>query len=378
VLAAGVLYSAGRGWLIPLVILGAVPGALAAARGRAWGVAAVLVACFLLPQAALLIGRPPTAPVQDGLLITDAAARRLIHGLSPYGHDYIDDPALRAFWITELPVNPLLAHYIYPPGMILLTVPLALAGLSAAWLWLPGPLALAGGAWLAAGRAGAVAVALSPLLLLDSLYLFNDLFFLAAGLAAAGLLLRGRAWEAAVLAAAALLLKQVALILLPALALLAWRLGPRRAALFGAATVAIVLLVLAPFLAWSPHGFLADTGAYFYGSGVDAFPIRGPGLPGLLLSAGALPSRWAGFPSAALQFVVLVPLLGAGWVYLRRRTAGAGIWLWTAAIALALFFLGRTLAPNYVTVAAVLLTLSWLQWRAPSTDATTAPPATPA
>ncbi len=359
-LGAGVLVSAHLHWPALAALAGAALALMAARSGRAEAAAWILVlAVLVLPQAALIALRPATAPVQDGLLITDAAAGRLLHGLDPYGHDYLDAAALRAFWIPELPVNPLLAHYVYPPGMILLAVAPHLLGLSVAWLWLPAAIGLALAGRLAAGPAGVVALALSPLLLLDYLYLFNDLFFLAAGVAGLALLARGRAVAGGFLVGAALLLKQPAVLLLPAAALLAGRLGPRASLAAAAAASALVLGAGLPFLAWSPRAFLTDTGAYFYGAGVESFPIRGPGLSGFLLATGVLPSRWAAYPSAPIQLAAALPTLVAGWVLVGGRFAMAGVWLWTAALALETFLLGRTLAPNYVTIAVLLLSLAW-------------------
>jgi hypothetical protein len=350
------LEAAGRPWLVvPLGVAAAV--AVATYRARPRLALAVLVALlFLVPQALLILVRGADAPVQDSVLLTDAAAGRLLHGIDPYGHDYVDDAALRRFWAPEIPVNPLLAHYPYPPGLILLAAPLHAAGLGAAWLWLPVFAALGLAAYLAAGRAGVVAVALNPLLLLDYLSLLSDVFFLAAALAAVGLLRRRRALAAGLLVGVALALKQTAVVLLPAVALLAWR--ERRLLQVAAATAATLLVLVLPFLLWSPRAFVSDTATYFYGSGVDAFPIRGPGLPGLLLAAGLIPSRWAAFPSALLQAPVLALVLLGGGLSLRRRFSWPALWVWSAAIALVLFFLGRTLAPNYLTLIAVLATVA--------------------
>jgi len=355
VLLGLVLEAAGKPWLV-IPVGAAAALALATYRSRPrLALALLVVLLFLLPQALLILVRGAGAPVQDSVLLTDAAAGRLLHGINPYGHDYIDDPALRRFWAPEIPVNPLLAHYPYPPGLILLAAPLHAAGLGAAWLWLPGFAALGLAAYAAAGRAGVVAVALNPLLLLDYLSLLSDVFFLAAALAALGLLRRRRALAAGLLIGVALALKQTAVILLPALAFLAWR--ERRLLPAAAAAAAALAVMVLPFLAWSPGAFLADTATYFYGSGVDAFPIRGPGLPGLLLAAGLIPSRWAAFPSALVQAPALALVLLAGGVGLHRRFSWPGLWLWSAAIAVVLFFLGRTLAANYLTLIAVLATL---------------------
>lgn len=350
------LDAAGRPWLVvPLGVAALVAVAAYRAQPRL-ALAALVALLFLLPQALLILVRGADAPVQDSVLLTDAAAGRLLQGIDPYGHDYIDAAALRRFWAPEIPVNPLLAHYPYPPGLILLAAPLHAAGLGAAWLWLPAFAALGLAAYLAAGRAGVVAVTLNPLLLLDYLSLLSDVFFLAAALAAVGLLRRRRALVAGLLVGVALALKQAAVVLLPALALLAWR--ERRLLQVAAAAAAALMVLVLPFLLWSPGAFVTDTATYFYGSGVDAFPIRGPGLPGLLLTAGVIPSRWAAFPSALLQAPVLALVLLAGGLGLRRRFSWPALWLWSAAVALVLFFLGRTLAPNYLTLIAVLATLA--------------------
>ena len=331
---------AGRTWLIvPLGLVAVL--AIAGYRVRPdLALAALLLVLFLVPEALLIALRGASAPVQDSVLLTDAAAGRLLHGGDPYGHDYIDDSALRRFWAPEIPVNPLLAHYPYPPGLILLAAPLRALGLGSAWLWLPALIALALAAYGAAGRAGVIAVALNPLLLIDYLALLNDVFFLAAG-ALLGL---------------ALVLKQTAVVLLPALAWLSWREGRWRQ-LLGAAAAVVVLLV-GPFLLMSPGALLADTGSYFYGSGVDAFPIRGAGLPGLLVREGFLPSRWAPFPAALIQVPVLVLVLLGGWLWLRRRFSWPRLWLWSAVVAAVLFLFGRTLAPNYLTLIVLLVCLA--------------------
>ena len=363
-ISATVLLSA-REPTIAAVVIGAAAALLVAhqavssARHRLLILGCLVAALLIVPEATLIGIRGPAAPVQDGLLLTDAAARRLLAGRDPYGHDYLDDAALRSFFLPEFPVNPLLGHFVYPPGLLLLAVPFSAARLSVAWLWLPAMVALAGGAWLAAGRGGLIAVALNPLLLLDYLSLFNDLFFLAAGLASVGLLLRRRALAAGVLFGVALATKQSAVILVVPAVLLGWRfLTPEGRIRFAAGAVGLPLLVALPFLLWNAPAMLADTAGYFYGSGIDSFPIRGYGLAGLGLSAGWLGSRWASFPATAAQAVVLVPVAVIGGRSLLGRFTLPGFWFWTGAMGLAFFLLGRTLAPNYVTIAVLLLAIA--------------------
>ncbi|HVB77813.1 MAG TPA: hypothetical protein VNI34_08450 [Candidatus Nitrosotalea sp.] len=308
---------------------------------------------FALPQLVLILLRPAGAPVDDALTATNAAAQRLLLGRSPYGHDYLDVAQLRSYFNLgmEFAVNPILAHFPYPPGAILVVLPAVALHLDAVWMWPPAALILALAADFAAGTPGLVAVSLSPLLLLDYLNLYNDLFFLSAALFGLGWLIRGRPLAAGLCLGAALTLKQTAIVFLP-LALI-WFPGWRRL-LVGVVAVGVILVL--PFWVWNPGGFVADTASYFYSSGGAAFPIRGLGLAGLLLRLGVIQSRWAPFPAAEIQIPFLILLLVAA---VRRRPAHplSDYWLWTAVVAAILFVFGRTLAPNYVTLIALLLAL---------------------
>ncbi|GAC1652720.1 MAG: hypothetical protein NVS9B1_00670 [Candidatus Dormibacteraceae bacterium] len=372
-LGVAVLFQVANRQLLGLALAAlAVPPALLAYRVggsrklRLAALAALVGILLLVPQAILIASQPPNAVVHDGVLLTDAAADRLLHGLDPYGHDYIDSRA-RAFYLSDAPVNFGLNHYVYMPGMILLDVPIRLIGGSRAnfsWIFLLALPALAAAAWStgrnrAGGEAALVAVALSPLTQLDYLYFLNDLLFLAPALAAVGMARRHRPLAAGILLGLALGIKQQAVLFLPLLLLYALLNWPRRdllrAALGGAA---VLSLLVVPFLVWDARGFLGDTAAFFYGSGVDSYPIRGLGLPGLLLQAGVIDNRWGPFPSAAIQVPVVLGLLGAATLDLRRGWSWTRFWAWLGVETLAIFWLGRVLAPNYLDLAVILLSLA--------------------
>jgi hypothetical protein len=107
-------------------------------------------------------------------------------------------------------------------------------------------------------------------------------------------------------------------------------------------------VVVGPFLLWDPKAFLAGTAAFFYGSGVDSYPIRGIGLQGLLLRAGVIPNRWDAFPSAQIQIPLLAIVLLAAALDLRRGWRWPRFWFWLGLEALTVFAFGRVLAPNYL------------------------------
>ena len=357
-LAGAAMLAAGLQLAIPAVGALAIAGLVLFQLGRRdLALALLVVGLSVLPQALLLAIRPPDR-VQDSVALVDAASRRLLAGHDPYGHDYIDDATLASFWVPEWPVNPLLAHLVYPPGTLVLGSAAHLAGLSVEWWWLPGTVALAlAGRW-AAGPLGVVATALNPAVLLDAFSLLNDLFFLAAALAAIALVDRRRMVLGGIALGAAIGLKQTAIVAVPLVAWLAWRRGGA-SWLGGAASAGLVTVgaLLAPFLVWDAGAVVRDLASYFYGAGIEAFPIRGPGIPGWLLGSGIIASRWGAYPSALVQVALLIPIaLSARW--LLRRDSATGRYAFTALLVGALFFGGRTLAPNYVTVFSVFVLLS--------------------
>ena len=334
-------------------------------RVRTATVALLFLLLLLLPQALLVAEQPPNAPIIDGVLLNDVAADRLLSGHDPYVGDYLNT-VMRTFYLSDVPVNFGLSRLVYPPGMLLLDVPLRALHNSRAnlsLLYLPALLALAAGAWsvgrtTAEKQAALIVVTLDPLFQLDYLYLLNDVFFLAPALGGVGMLRRGRPVAAGILFGLALAMKQQAILFLPLLVLYAYQQLTRRDAvrlLLSGVTVAGVIVL--PFLAWDPRAFLAGTAGFFYGSGVASYPIRGIGLQGILLSQGLIGNRWDPFPSAQLQIPVLAIALVLAVRDLRRGWSWTRYWAWLGVEALIVFGFGRSLSPNYLdlTIAFFLL-----------------------
>ena len=363
--------SAGRGaWagVIALLSIGLLVGVIAPPRPwvRSVALAGLITMTYAVPQAVLLAGRSANTPILDSVLLTQAAGARLLSGHDPYGHDYIDSASLRAVLLPELPINPVLGQFVYMPGLVLLAAGwrAVSAGASLGWLWIPaqGCLALAArGCGSSPRRRDALmaAAALNPVLLLDYVNLFNDLFYLAPALGAVAFVRRSRPIAAGVCLGLAVAMKQPAVLLAPTVLLAAWHeLGTRSAAVTAAASAATAALVVGPFLLAGPAQFLGDVAGYFYASGTAGYPIRGPGLGGVLLALDVIPSRWGSYPAAPIEgAAALVVLLLAG-IHLRKRWSWAGLWAWTGVFTLAVFTTGRTSAPNYVDVAVLFFSLA--------------------
>jgi len=204
-----------------------------------------------------------------------------------------------------------------------------------------------------------VVVTLNPLFQLDYFYLLNDLFFLAPALAGVGMLRRGRPLAAGALLGLSLAMKQQAILFLPLLALYAVSHLERRELLrLTAAGTLVVGVIVLPFLAWDPGAFLAGTTGFFYGSGVDSYPIRGLGLQGILLNAGVIGNRWDSFPTAQLQVPLLAIALVLAFRDLRRSWSWGRFWAWLGMEALVVFAFGRVLSPNYLDLVVTFFLLA--------------------
>lgn len=319
---------------------------------------------------AFVFGHTASAPFHDSILLTDAAADRLIHGLDPYGNDYLNTAA-RFFYTPDVPVNFGIRHYVYPPGLILLDAPLRLwasrggPSVGASLLYAPAEAMLALAAWrlhreVSAGAVGLVAVSLNTLMVADAnIQFFNDVFFLAPLIGCVAAVQSGRPVLGGLLLGIAFCFKQQPVLLLPFLALLGGRSFSRgELVTAGLAASLLPLAISTPFLIWNGTAFAGDVAAFFYSSGVDNYPIRGLGLPGILYGIGIIPNRWSAFPSAPFQLVFTGGLILFWLSRLAKRWSWTGFWLAGATVSFSTFFFGRVLAPNYIDFTLVLATLA--------------------
>jgi len=151
-------------------------------------------------------------------------------------------------------------------------------------------------------------------------------------------------WAAAALAAA-VVLKQFALVALPFLGLAALQRHERRDVLrAGALFAALVAVGLLPFAVWDPGAFWADTIEY----GGKTYRIVGYGLSGLLVKAGVIDRRTDPYPFLPLLAVVWLPI--TVWLlWVQRRVQE--LWFAAAGFAVSIFmlvFLGRVFQPSYL------------------------------
>ena len=344
--------------------------AAAALRRRdwpAWSGAALTMAvalALLLPSTLLQLGlREATAPwfyTNDSTYQIELAGDLVLDGGNPYGHDYRRSGMERFYTfdgstsqeVREREVA--LEHYAYFPGTAIV---------SAAWRVLPRPfddfrlfvlvMTLAGFLAALAFRAplgwrlaiGAL-LAANPIAVRSAWFGQNDAPSITLMVLAFALVSRDRPRWAAAALAAAVLLKQFAVVAIPflALMLLARRLPrdelKRCAAIFGAVVAAGVL----PFLVADPVAFYEDTVEF----GAGTYKIVGYGLSGLLVRAGILEDREGSYPFALVALLTWLPL--TAWLLAQQHRARE-LWVGAAAFSvsiLVLLFIGRTFNNYYL------------------------------
>jgi Glycosyltransferase family 87 len=340
------------------------------ARPRPWprwgGIALVLAVGVLLmaPSTLLQIGlRDSTAPwffTNDSTYQIELGGDLLLDLDNPYGHDYRES-GLERFYTRDGSVSErvrerevALEHFAYFPGAVLSAAP---------WRLLPEPLddyrllvllatlAMLPAALLFRAPTG-VKLALGALLVCNPIAVRsawfgqNDAPSLLLLVLAFALVTRRRfGWAAAALAAA-ILLKQFALVALPFIALMLLREGAtrdelRRAALVFGGVIAVGVL---PFLIADPAAFYDDTIKY----GAGTYKIVGYGLSAILIRLGILEDRDGSYPFALVALLTWVPL--TVWLLLAQRRAEE-LWVGAAAFSVSLLwlmFIGRTFNNYYL------------------------------
>jgi hypothetical protein len=345
-------------------------------RGVLVGLCLVVIVLIAVPATLLQMGlRDATEPwlfTNDSTYQIELAGDLILHGHNPYGHDY-DGSGLERFYPAAKVDAPTdrpqvaLTHFAYFPGTALT---------AAVWRLLPGPLddyrlfvllatvgiflaVLVFDAPIALRIAVGAALAASPLLVRGAWFGTADAPSLLALVLAFALLTRSRyVWAAAALAAA-VLLKQFALVALPFFVVMLLARRPAREALSRAAAVfaGVVLAGFLPFLVADPGALWRDTVSY----GAGTYRILGYGLSNLLVNAGIIDDRYGAFPFVILAVVVWLPV--TVWLLVLARRSGRA-WEAAAGFAISMFvllFIARVFQTSYlawpltgIAVAAVL------------------------
>jgi hypothetical protein len=300
------LHPATRALLLPVVVLGVVVGAILLLSTKGTGASVLVVGLLVIAVTGLTSIVDDASPRIDTWYFAQQAASDLLHGRSFYGHAWAYPSGVPPqYWIHD--------GYPYGPFSVVLLAPARVLGdvryavlaatlLAAVVVWwrartperatlalalaaTPGALAMTHNAWT------------EPFLLLELV-----VFFVVVE--------QGRHRTAILVLALALVTKQHAVVLLPALATSAW-FGWRRAG----AAVAMAFAFVLPWLLLQPRAFLHDVLRLH----LD-LPARADGKD---LWALAIARGWD--PPAALMALCLAAGLAATAVIARRTASLAGL-----------------------------------------------------
>jgi hypothetical protein len=319
-------------------------------------VSGLLVAPGVFLQAGLRDSTEQWFYTNDSTYQIEVAGDLVLSGQTPYGHDYRGSGIERFYSRNGSPEvgHKALDHFAYFPGT---------AMTSAGWRLLPAPfddyrffvllatLALIPAALSFAGplsvrlAVGAV-LAANPLIVQAAWFGTADAPSLLFLVLAFGLASRSRfVWAAACLAAA-ILLKQFALVALPFfMAMLITSRGGRQSFGRSAGVFAGALALGAlPFLIADPGALWADTIGY----GTGDYRIIGYGLASLLVRLDVLHGRNAAYPFGLLALFVWLPVT---LVLVRSQLRSRQPWVGAAGFAASIFlllFLGRVFQASYL------------------------------
>jgi len=336
-------------------------------RLPAWSGVALVVcvgALLLAPSTFLQVGlRDSTAPwffTNDSTYQVELAGDLVRHGHNPYGHDY-SSSGMERFYSFDgqrservLRREVALHHYAYLPGSVVT---------AAVWGLLPSPLddyrlfillcTLASLVAVMLFRASlswrlaiAAVVVCNPIAIRSAWFGQNDAPSLLFLLLSFAMFTRRRyGWSAASMAAA-VLLKQFAIVAVPFLAVMLLKQGATRPELRRAAAVfgGVLAIGILPFFLWDPSAFWQDTVKY----GAGTYRIVGYGLSAILVRIGVIADREGTYPFALLALLVWLPI--TVWLLLAQWRARE-LWLGAAGFSisiLVLLFLGRTFNNYYL------------------------------
>jgi uncharacterized membrane protein len=317
-----------------------------------------------VPATLLQVGlRDASAPwfhTNDSTYQIELAGALVRHGHTPYGHDYTGS-GLERFYSRDGSLPPAsahpqvaLRHFAYFPGTALT---------AAVWGVLPSPFddyrvlvllatiacffaVLLIDAPIQWRLVVGTAVAANPLIVRGAWFGTADATGILALLLAFGLVTRSRYVWAAVALAAAVLLKQFALVAVPFFVVLLLARGCARSTFTraGAAFAGVLVAGFLPFL-------IADAGALWrdtIGYGTGTYRILGYGLSALLLNAGVIDDRYGHYPFALLALLVWLPV--TAWLLYVVRRSGRD-WEAPAGFAVSIFvllFIARVFQTSYL------------------------------
>ncbi|MBI4092577.1 MAG: DUF2029 domain-containing protein [Candidatus Kerfeldbacteria bacterium] len=337
-------------------------------RSHAWIVA--LAIGWMVMLVSISLARLPKRN-SDEALLTEVALQGMTQGINPYSRDYRGTQL--DTWVGDLRefggVHPVATRYIYLPGHLVLSMPFyVILKKISGWydqrvVYLAAYLMLVGLSWWSLRVSPlrdplVLSLALNPFLFFV-FNGFNDLLVLSLLSVAGFAMATRRLSAAAVILGLAIATKQSAWVLAPFFLLALHQAGQSKwssTLRCVAITVGVALLVLLPFVIWSPADFYDDTIRYFTSG--SPFSNAGEGISGLLRAIS--PNSPGPFPFWTWQVFFSLPIVVTLLWRSRIRPSTQKYFFFSALALSAAWFFSRYFLPAHMSVIIILITLSFL------------------
>jgi uncharacterized membrane protein len=313
---------------------------------------------------AIVLNNPPSAQGLDIGEAVKASVIVLLHGKDPYAATY-NSTSLANVLVYDLPINPAWFHYVYFPFTTLLALPFVMVLGSAFRLHFVLFFALALSLVFLSRdidksfkQHAIIMFALSPLLITDVVFGYDDIIFLSFVIAAIVMLRKHKLLFSGILLGIACATKQTALLILPFLMAYVWRKnGITPSIKYSCYTLVTLGLFVVPFFLWNERAFINSTFFYLGSGGVFNYPVHGAGLAGLMLKSNILKSRWQPFPFIIPELAAYSAVCVIG-INVLRKNPTIHIVVYTFGIAiLAASLFSRSFQPDYFSLSINVLLL---------------------
>ena len=338
---------------------------------------AIIASTVFAQSGFLILMRHATGPASfthdGGVIQTEAATEMFLSGRNPYAENYLNTPL--ADWGLEK--RTALYHYPYLPWTFVASAPAMLASDWALGWWderflylVLFALSLALLPGLAGNREDALLLVgiygLNPIMGNDVIFGMNDSFVLAWAVLALWLARRERYGLASLAMGLAWASKSTAWFFAPFyLAYLAqgrggWRQRLRLLWQRLWPALAVMAILVLPYVAWNPGAFYDDIWAWSAGTSATSYQIRGWGLSNLVLALGLVPNDQAYFPFWPAEVAVCLPILLATLRLQWRHNDLGHLCFGAAALFGGYSFVSRFFNENYAGLVLTLLALAAL------------------
>lgn len=313
----------------------------------------------------------PVYTVHDIILQQEAAIRFLLDGKNPYATTYFGTP-LESFHYSDTETNPALYYFVMEPLYLLSVVPFYV-GMVHTIGYFDARLPLYVLFLISLVIISKVVVDKDQKLLAITLFAFNpaqlsyvlegrsDMFVFGFFIVSMYFLQTRKILAGSIFLAFAFCIKQSVWPILPLYILYLFLTTKRKEAVIKGIIpfIAVVVVIVAPFLVWDGKAFIDSTVGYLSGTVPHSYPISGYGFGMVLKSLNFIPDVNAYFPFILLQVIVCMPLFYFLSKLLKKNTSIKVLILTYALLLFVFWYFSRYFNNSHIGYISTLLIIAY-------------------